>query len=125
MKITELLLAALAHVFGLALVIAIVAKFQMGDPDIAWVAAAVFGTLAGAIPYHKRHAEKATSGAKATLGAVLGMLSVVEGVLVLVVWHYRPNPEVVIPITAVGTFVFPFVLFGPVQKGLEQSKKKT
>lgn len=125
MKASELLLACLAHVLGLALALVILVKLQMGDPDIAWVVAAIFGTYAGAYPYHMRHPDKATLGAKAMLGGVLASMSVIEGAIVLVVWHYRPYPEVVIPIAAVGTFFFPFVAFRWVRRALERARTKS
>jgi hypothetical protein len=124
MKASELLLACLAHVLGLAAALIVLAKLQVGDPDIAWVVAAILGSYAGAYPYHKRHPEKATPGAMAMLGAVLASMSVIEGALVLAIWNYRPFPQIVIPIAAVGTFFFPFVFFRSVRKAFERSRTK-
>lgn len=120
MKISELLLAAGAYVLGLAAALAAVAKLEAGDPVVAWVVATIFGTMVGSFSYHWRHPDRAAVAVKATLGAVLAVLSVAGSFVVLRFWQYTPYPGVVIPITAVGTFVFPFVLFGTAQRSLDK-----
>ena len=70
MKASELFLAAVAHVVGLAVTLLVVAKMQVGDPGVAWVVAAILGTMIGAFSYHRRHPDKASPAVKATLGAV-------------------------------------------------------
>ena len=122
MKASELFLAAVAHVVGLAVTLLVVAKMQVGDPGVAWVVAAILGTMIGAFSYHRRHPDKASPAEKATLGAVLAVLSVVGAFVVLSFWQFTPFPDVVIPITAVGSFGFPFVLFGTAQSSLEKAR---
>jgi hypothetical protein len=125
MKASELLRAAVVHVAVLVLALVVIAKLAVDDADFGWIAAAVVATFVGALSFHRRHPEKASLAAKATLGAVLAVLAVVEALVVLqCFWRWTPHPEVIIPIVAAGTFVFPVVIFNSVQKSLEKARTR-
>jgi hypothetical protein len=116
MKAKELVWTALAYVVSIAVGIPLLWKFWPGHVELAWALAAIVGTNVAAMFYHRRLAEKAPLSAKAVAGAVLAACAVPTGLLAHVLLHPFKFVEVSIPIATIGSFVFPFVLFGTMQQ---------
>jgi hypothetical protein len=87
--------------------------------EFALVAAAVAGTFGGAYGYHLRAGDSPMT-AKVIIGIVMAVLCVVEGLVAQHFWGYFKFPDVSIPIAGIGTFFFPFFIFGTFLKSFEQ-----
>lgn len=51
----------------------------------------------------------------------MAILCVLQSLLLQVLWGWQKFPEVAIPVGAVGSFVFPFVLYGTMQKAMAKA----
>ncbi len=116
MNSNELLVAAAVHLVVFLLAAAVIHGFGVGEPSIALVVAAVAGSQAAGYQYHRREPDPASWGVKAYVGGVLAVAAIAEGTASHAALGWMDLPEVVVPIGALGTFVFPFALFGSMQK---------
>ena len=121
MKPGELLIVGLAYVIGVSLAYAIIASFD-GDMNIALGIGALLGAEIGAWLYHRRESAAAPFVVKASVGGLMAILCVLQSILFQALWEWLKYPEVSIPIAAVGTFGFPFALFGTMQKAMLKTK---
>lgn len=117
MKLSELFIVGLAYVVGVTLAYAVIAAFD-GDMNIALGMGAILGTQIGALLYHRREPAAAPFSVKASVGLLMAVLCVLQSLLFQALWGWLQYPELSIPIGAVGTFVFPFVLYGTMQKAM-------
>lgn len=120
MKLTQLLTVAGVHVATFAVALFAVMHIQPDMPELALVVAAITGTFTGAFLYHRTETISASFSEKAAVGGVMAIICVVETLVAQSLWHIMDMPEVEIPISAIGTFVFPFVLFKPFEKSLRR-----
>lgn len=123
MKIKELMLVVLTHIATAAIAL-VVLTYGVGEPDYAFIVAAGVGAFSGAHRYHGHHQDKAPFNVKATLGLVMSILCAIEMIALLSVWTYTRYPTVTIPITVLGTFGFPFVLFETIRKSMKRPGMK-
>ena len=123
MKLPELLVVGLVYIIGVTLAYAVISAFNVGDPNLSLGLGAVVGTQIGAWLYHRREPAAAPFPVKASAGLLMSSLCVIQSLLFQALWGWQKFPEVAIPISAVGTFVFPFVLYGTMQKALAKAKE--
>ena len=97
---------------------AIISALHVGDVNISLVMGSILGALSGAVLYHRRESAAAPFKVKASVGLLMALLCVAQSLLFQSLWGWQKSPEVSIPIGAVGSFVFPFVLFGIVQQAM-------
>ena len=121
MKPSELFIVGLAYVIGVTLAYAIIAAFD-GDMNIALGMGAILGTQIGAWLYHRRESAAAPSSVKASVGLLMAALCVLQSLLFQALWGWLKYPEISIPIGALGAFVFPFVLYGTMQKAFVKTE---
>ena len=120
MKRWELAVVAGAHLVVLCVAAGIMSAMGRGDPGLALVMAAIVGTQTAGFLYYRRETGAAPFSVKATVGVVMSALAVGVSVLAHLAWGWINLPEVVIPIGALGTFVFPLVLFGSMRNAARQ-----
>ena len=116
----ELAWTAFSYAVSAVIGILLLWKLWPQRVELAWVVAAIVGTNVAAMLYHRRVKDKAPLGVKATAGAVLAVCALATGLLSYGFLHVFRFPEISIPIATVGSFVFPFVLFGTMQKAYNQ-----
>lgn len=123
MKSTSLFLSALAFVAAASLALAVIRGFDVGDTPLALVVGAIVGSQVGAI-LHARQPD-ATSSAipKLVLGAVLAVVALAFGFAVHLGLGGITYPEVTLPISAIGTFVFPFAVFNTMFNAIRNQRK--
>jgi hypothetical protein len=124
MRPKDLVFAGLAQIAVLSIGAGVVIGFRVGEPSLALVVGAIVGTQTGALLYHGRNREPAPVSVKAATGAVLAVVCVIAGVLIQAISGWMIHPDIVIPIGALGSFAFPFVLFGTMQKAITGGRKK-
>lgn len=117
MKPSELFIVGLAYVVGVTVAYAVIGAFD-GDMNLALGMGAILGTQIGALLYHRREPAAAPFSVKASVGLLMAVLCVLQSLLFQALWGWLEYPELSIPIGAVGTFVFPFVLYGTMQKAM-------
>jgi len=116
MKSTELLIVAIIHLAAFSIAAAVIYICGVGDPGLAFVVGACCGSAAAAMLYHRRVKEHAPFAIKASVGGTLSGMAVLAGLSSQAVLHWMTYPEVVVPIAVVGSFAFPWVIFGTMQK---------
>lgn len=121
-KLSELFIVGLAYIIGVTLAYAVLSALGSADMNLALVMGAILGTEIGAWLYHRRVPAAAPFSVKASVGLLMAILCVFQSLLFQTLWGWLKYPEVSIPIGAVGTFVFPFVLYGTMRKALAKAK---
>lgn len=125
MRAKELLVVAAAYLVVYALAALVIVGFKVGDAGLAALMGALVGSQVAAFAYHRRCPEPADFAVKGTAGATLSALAVVCGLLSQALLGWLALPQVVIPIAALASFVFPWAFFGPVQKALSRDRHDT
>lgn len=115
MKPTELLMVAIIHLAAFSIAAAVIHRFSVSDPGLALMMGACCGSAAGAILYHRRERDRAPLAIKASVGGILSGMAVLSGLSSQGILHWMTYPEVVIPISVVGSFAFPWAIFGTMQ----------
>ena len=120
MKPIALTIAAASFLAGAAVMFLVIRAISVGSPELSFVVGAVLGSQIGAIMHRRQPGAEPTAAAKAILGVVLAVCAVAFGVLL----HLTTNPfkfvEISLPFAAVGSFVFPFVLFNTMWNALSK-----
>ena len=107
---------------GVSLTYAIIAALHVGEVNLSLVVGSILGALIGALLYHRRESATAPFSVRASVGLLMAVLCVILSLIFQVLWGWQKFPEVSIPIGAVGSFVFPFVLYGTMQKAMVKAK---
>lgn len=92
--------------------------------SLAFVAAAIVGTSAALFVHHRSPTAELSTRIKAQIGVMLAVTAGGVGGLVQAVSGLFVFPEVVLPIAAVGSFLFPWAIAGTLWKALEQQRRK-
>ena len=124
MKLATLFLATAVFVAAASITFTIIHWLKIGDPGLAFVAGAILGTQAGSLLHHRTPDAANTMGVKCLLGAVLAVTAALFGVALHVLFAPFKFAEITIPISAIGTFFFPFVIFNTMWSTMSQSRKK-
>ncbi len=111
MRPISLMLAAATYIIGAVVALAVIHGFSIGETSFAFLIGATVGTQAGAIAHGRSRDTNATIAVKLSLGAVLAGVALAFGIAVHFLAVGLTYPEVTLPIAAIGSFVFPFVLF--------------
>ena len=122
MKAVGYISAVIAFIVGGSITFAAVRWLGMGGPELAFVAGAVLGTHIAAVVHHRTPGAVSSTGVKAGVGAALALSTILLGFVLQSLWKPFDYPEISIPISVVGTFVFPFFLFDQMWNAL--SKKR-
>jgi hypothetical protein len=101
---------------------AIIRAIGKGSPELAFVMGAVLGTQVAAVVHHRQSGTTNSLAVKLSLGLALAVGAIVLGSILHVIFSPFEYPEISIPIAAVGSFVFPFVLFDTMWKTLSKAK---
>jgi hypothetical protein len=124
MKRKELIGIAAIHLAGFSVAAAIIYFFHAGNPGLAFVVGASCGAAAAAMLYHRRVPEQAPFSIKAYTGGVLCAMAILAGLSSQAILKWMSFPEVVIPISVVGSFFFPWAFFGTMQKAYAQKQPR-
>ena len=111
MRAIAYIAATSAFVAGGAVTFAVVRWLGKGSPELAFVVGAVLGTQLAAAIHHRSRGAGNSPRLKAMIGLVLALTAILLGIVLHTVFEAFEYPDVSIPIGAVGTFIFPFVLF--------------
>jgi hypothetical protein len=122
MRATGFILVAAVFVAVALLAYAVIRAVGWEAHDFALVAAAIVASQAGAVVWHRQAPGSAERSVKLGLGAVLSVTAVAFTLIFQAVSGWLAYPEVTVPIAAVGCFVFPFAVIGPVWKSLSKRK---
>lgn len=90
--------------------------------DFALIAAGIVGSQVGAIIWHRQAPATMERTVKRGLGVVLSVTSVVFILIYQAISGWLAYPEVIVPLTAIGCFVYPFAVVGPLWKALSKGK---
>ncbi len=125
MKPIPLLIAALSFTVGAAVTFLAMWAISIGSPELAFIVGAVLGSQIGAIMHHRQPGSQSTVAAKAMLGVVLSVCAIIVGLVLYLTKNPFKFAEISIPIAAVGSFVFPFVLFNTMWNTLSKNNSKS
>lgn len=117
-------LVAVAHLATMGLASAVIVRLGVGTPGLSAVFGAIVGTQLAVYLHVRRTKAPAATGTKLATGALLATLAVGGGVALQALTHVIVFPEVVIPIWAVGSLVFPFVLWGTLERAFLKAPPK-
>lgn len=92
--------------------------------DFALIAAAIVASYLGALIWHRQSPATSERSVKLGLGIVISITAVVFAMIFQAVAGWLTHPDVVIPIAAIGCFIFPFAVTGPVWRALCKQKSR-
>jgi len=124
MRPLALIIAAVSFVVTASIALAVIRHLGIGDVPLAFVVGAIVGTQAGAIMHAREPDARPTAIPKLILGAVLAAVAIGFGAAVHFGLGRLSYPEITLPISAVGSFVFPFVLFNQMFNAMRNSRKR-
>jgi hypothetical protein len=122
MRVTGFLIVAGTFVAAALLADVIIRAIGWEARDYALVGAAIVASQVGAIVWHRQGPGTPERSVKLGLGAVLSVTAVAFALIYQALSGWLAYPEVVIPIAAVGCFVFPFATVGPMWKALSKGR---
>ncbi len=123
MKLSEGIIIAIGYVLSFFITAFIIYRFKVSNPGLALVVGAIIGTQISAWLYHKRGQDLTSNRIKAIVGVELSLLAIFIGLCSQAILKWIAFPEITLSIGAVGSFIFPFVIFGQIQKAFNKSKK--
>lgn len=124
MKLSDMLIVAVAHLVGFALGLLVIVRFGVGEPEVSLLVGAVCGTLAGATLYERRDRDPSPIMAKAMVGLAMAAACIGEGLVMLVLGITLESPGVVIPVVTLGTFLIPFLAHGTFRRPTDPAKER-
>jgi hypothetical protein len=112
MRPSVFIVAAVSFFISSSITFAVIRWLGKGSPTLAFIVGAAVGTNLAAVMHHRNPKGTNSPGVKASIGAVLviSMLALAT-VLHIVFAPFRFFLVVTLPISAIGSFVFPFILF--------------
>jgi hypothetical protein len=122
LRILTLVAGAGCFLFGATIAFAIVRAVEMGSPELAFVVGAILGTQVAAVVHHRQSGSTNSFLIKVALGATLAVTAVAMGIVLHFGFSAFNYPEISVPMGAIGSFVFPFVLFDTMWKALSKAK---
>ncbi len=118
MKPVPLLVAALSFIAGGLITIAIIRWMNADNPELLFGMGSILGTQIGAIMHHRQPGATPNFRAKAMLGAVLALSTIALAMALHLTIRPFKFVEVSLPISTIGAFAFPFVIFNTMWKSL-------
>lgn len=123
MRITAYLGVATTFI-GTALVAYAVIRSVGGDATFfALVAGALVASQVGTWLWHRQAPNSPERTVKLGLGVFLSVTAVVFSLVFQAISGWLEYPQVTVPIAAIGSFVFPFAVVGPLWKSFSTAKK--
>ena len=122
MRIITLVTGISCFFVGALITLGIIRAIEKGSPELAFVVGAILGTQIAALVHHRQPGTSNSLAVMLSLGITLAVAAVVLGSILHVVFAPFNYPEISVPIAAVGSFVFPFVLFDTMWKALSKGK---
>lgn len=112
-------------VLGATITFAVIRAIDKGSPELAFVAGAILATQMAAVVHHRQHGTTNDFAIRLGLGAALAAAAIIVGGVLHLAFSPFRYPEISVPIAAIGSFVFPFVLFGAMWNTLSKAKEKS
>jgi hypothetical protein len=122
MRATGFLLVAVVFIAVSLLTYAIIRAVDWKAHDFALVAGAIVSSQIGVLVWHRQSPTSSEPSVKLGLGALLSVTAMAFTLIFQAVSGWLTYPEVTAPIAAVGCFVFPFIIVGPLWKSLTKRK---
>ena len=117
------IVALLSLLVGGAVTFAVIRMLGKGSPELAFVVGAALGAQMAAVAHHRAEGAVSSTRVKAITGAALALGVIILGVILHFAFAPFEFPAISIPISAVGAFVFPFVLFDTMWNALSKRPK--
>lgn len=122
-KPKELLITGLAYLIGVTLGYFIIIRFDQDSAfDLSHAVGSILATSIATWLYQSRNDELAPFDVKASVGATLAVLSIMQGLLFQRLFQWIPL-DISLILSSVGAFIFPFLLWNGTGKALIQSRK--
>ncbi len=119
MRARDLGLVLAGQLITIVIASLVIVGLKIGALDgMPFVVGAVVGSQVGAWRFYRILRVGKESGAKVMTGLTLAAGAALAGLALHFGFSALNHPDVVIPISALGSFVFPFVLFGTMKKSL-------
>jgi F0F1-type ATP synthase membrane subunit a len=122
MRVSGFIAVAVVFVAVALLAYAVINAVGWDARDFALVAAAIVASQVGAIVWHYQAPATPERSVKLGLGVVVSATAVVFALVFQAISGWLTYPEVTVPIAAIGCFVFPFAVVGPVWKAFSKSR---
>ncbi len=123
MKLSEGVIVAVGYVLSFFIAASIIYGFKVSNPGLALVVGTIIGAQIAAWLFSKRGQDLAPNRIKAVVGLELSLLTIFIGLCSQVILKWITFPEITLSIGAAGSFLFPFTIFGQMQKAFNKSKK--
>ena len=117
-----LAIAGVSQLVGGGITFAIIRMVGKGSPELAFVVGAVLGTQLAAVAHKRSAGAESSPREKAVVGAALACGALLMGVIQHLAFAPFEIAGISVAFAAVGSFVFPFVLFETMWNAL--SKKR-
>jgi ABC-type spermidine/putrescine transport system permease subunit II len=122
-KPSVFVVAAVSFLVGGSITFAILRWLDKGNPSLAFIMGAILGTQLAAVRHHRSPGATNSAGVKASIGAVLVISMLILGVALHLLFAPFRYPEITLSISAIGSFVFPFVLFDMTWRSLSTKRE--
>ena len=120
MKPLALLIAGVAYITAAVSTFLVIRAISVDSPELSFIVGAILGSQVGAVIHHRQPGAEPTARAKVLLGIALAVCASAVGVALHVAVAPFKFAEISIPLGAVGSFVFPFVLFNQMWQSLSK-----
>jgi hypothetical protein len=122
MKPSILSIAAASFVVGAAVTCAIFRLAGLGHEMVAIVVGAILGTDIAVILHHRQSGATLPAKIKAQLGATLAITALATTAVLSVAIDWEEFPEIALPLSALGSFGFPFIIGSTLWNALQKTK---
>ena len=122
MRATGFFVVAVVFVAVALLAYAVINAIGWDARNFALVAAAIAASQVGALVWHLQAPATPERSVKLGLGVMLSATAVTFTLVFQAISGWLTYPEVTVPIAAIGCFVFPFAVVGPVWKALSKGR---
>lgn len=123
MNVSDYIMISIGYLVSFTITALIISYFKVSYPGLAFIVGSLAGTQIAAWSHCKCCNKLATYRIKAIIGGQLSLLSIIAGYFSQLLLNWIAFPKVTLSISAIGSFIFPFVIFGQIQKSFIKSKK--
>lgn len=122
MALKTIVLTIVFFIIGASITGLILHCLKSDHPTLALVVGAILSTQVGIIAFHLQPGSTCSLKVKAQLGGVVAGTCLVFSLVMQVIANFFPDPVISIPISAIGSFIFPFVLFNIMWNSMQKNK---
>jgi hypothetical protein len=122
-KTTDILIVAAAAAVTASIAFPVNHAFGRHADSLPFVAAAAVGSQAGAWVHSRVPGSTGDASAKAEIGTILAVVCLAFGLALQVTLGAFTYPEIVLPISVVGSFVFPWAGYNTTFKALVAARE--